>query len=332
MYYNPLTDVLSELPTEHALFIGEEERTGVNTSFVKNTEVQFAFDSVSLNSLKTCPRKYFYEIIQGYEMKIRPATLGFGIAFHTCMEQWHKLLAFNVPKEDAILRITRLAGLLGETVTGGDPVRTKETLMRTVCWYLFQFWDDPARTTTLTTGKPAVEFSFTFPLEIIDGVQTYLCGHIDRIVVFQGELFITDYKTTKAALDHRYFEQYKPNGQLKGYLLAAHVLASEGTAVPETPAGALIEAAQLGVNFSRYMRFPVMYSIADIEEYAGNTIEWIKLAHMFADKGNWPMNESSCDKYGGCTFREICRQSPAFRQRHLETAFRQRTWDPLRSR
>lgn len=332
MNYNPFTDQLLDEPVADSIPLTEESRTGPNSSFVEGSQAQFAWDSVSLNSFKTCPRKYLYEIINGYELKVRPATLSFGISFHTCLETWHKLLASGMSKDTALLRVTRLAGLLGESIPPGDTARTKETLMRTVVWYIFQFWDDQARTTQLTTGKPAVEFSFTFPLGQVNGVEIYLSGHIDRVVEYDSQVFISDYKTTKSALDHRYFDQYKPNGQLKQYMLAGVVLATDGTAIPEPPAGVLVEAAQLGVTFSRFQRFPVMYSAADLEEYAKNTLDWVTQAHYFASVSNWPMNESSCDKYGGCTFREICRQSPGYRDLYLNASFHRRTWDPLRAR
>lgn len=333
MYYLPSTDELTSFPLPDAIPIGDTPvASSENTSFVAGSHAQFAWDSVSLNSFKTCPRKYYYEIVLGYELKLRPATLGFGIAFHTCAETWHKLIASGMPRDIAITRIVRLAGLLGETITPGDPVRTKETLVRTVVWYLLQFWQDPAVTTHLTTGKPAVEFSFTFPLTFVNGTEIFLCGHIDRIVEFLGDILISDYKTTKSALDHRYFEQYKPNGQLKQYLLAATVLARTGTAIPTPPSGVLVEAAQVGVTFSRFMRFPVNYLPSDLEEYALDTADWIERAHACADSGRWPMNESSCDKYGGCTFREVCRQSPNYRRLYLEAKFQPRVWDPLKAR
>lgn len=332
MNYNPFTDQFSDKPTADSISLTEESRTGPNSSFIENTQAQFAWDSVSLNSFKTCPRKYLYEIVNGYELKLRPATLSFGIFFHTCLENWHKLLASGMSKDTALLRVTRLAGLLGESISPGDTARTKETLMRTVVWYIFQFWDDQARTTQLTTGKPAVEFSFTFPLSQINGVEVYLSGHIDRVVKYDSQVFISDYKTTKSALDHRYFDQYKPNGQLKQYMLAGVVLATDGTAIPEPPAGVLVEAAQLGVTFSRFQRFPVMYSAAELEEYAKDTCSWIARAHQCAADNNWPMNETACSHYNGCVFREICRQNPGYRDLYLNSNFHKRTWDPLRAR
>lgn len=339
MFYSPLTDEILSSPREDTVPLREQGSNEPNTS-INSDGFQFAWDTVSLNCIKKCPRYYQYTILEGWQLRLHPPALAFGIAFHTCLEQWDKLLALGLEKPIARLRITRLAGLLGETIPPGDNVRSKETLIRSVLWYTDQFDTDPAVTTTLSNGTPAVEYSFTLPFEEINSTQTYLCGHIDRIVLFEDQLWVTDRKTTKSQLDHRFLDQFKPNGQLKQYILAGHVLANEGTAIPEPPVGALIDGVQLGVTFTRFQRFPVIYSAAEIDEYINDTRTWIEFAYMLAERryarpitsGDYPMNETACTMYGGCVFQEICRQSPLHRQRYLEAHFRKKTWDPLQAR
>jgi hypothetical protein len=335
MFYSPLTNSFYDTPAaipadELAIALAETSNTSPSTAVIDG--FQIAYDTVSLNSLKKCPRYYQYTILEGWELRLRPPALAFGIAFHTCMETWHKLLALGMSPDLAQLRLTRLAGLLGETTPPGDSVRSKETLVRSVIWYTDQFREDPAQTTYLSTGKPAVEYSFTFPFEIIGGHQTYLCGHIDRIVEYEEQVWVTDYKTSKHPLDYKFLDQFKPNGQIKHYTLAAHVLAQDSTAIPTPPVGALIDGVQLGVTFTRFQRFPILYSSAEIDEYIADTKVWLNLALTLRDQEHYPMNETACDQYGGCVFREICRQSPLHRQRYLETNFRRRTWDPLVAR
>ena len=320
-------------PVSYAVPIQDHRSTEPATCYTPGTQFQFAWDSTSLGELKTCPRKYNYAVRLGYTHKIMPPPLSFGIHYHTCMEVWHKLIiTHKLPPEIAILRITRLAGLLGETISTGDTARTKETLVRSVLWYIDTFAKDPARTITLRNGTPAVEYSFTVPFVEVNGIQTYLCGHIDRVVQFQDGVYPTDYKTTKRQLDSRFFLQFKPNTQMLHYVLGCFILATEDTALPEPPDGIIIDALQLGVNYTRFQRQIVPYSPEEIEDYIVDTTQWLKLAAIFAEANHWPANEKSCDNYGGCMFREICRQKPQYREMALKANFVQRTWDPLKPR
>ena len=60
--------------------------------------------------------------------------------------------------------MARLAALLGERLQSLDTSRTKETLVRSVVWYLDEYKDDPLKTAMLPDGKPAVELSFMLPV------------------------------------------------------------------------------------------------------------------------------------------------------------------------
>jgi hypothetical protein len=302
----------------------------MNQSFVG--QHQIAWDSTSLGEFKTCPRKYYFSIIQGWSHKILPPPLAFGLHFHKVMETYYKLLAEGQDQHSALLSCVRLAGELGETISLGDNTRTKETLIRSIVWYIDQFQNDPAKTVLLANGRPAVEYSFAFPFTEISDNQIYLCGHIDRLVKFQNEVYATDYKTTKQQLDSRFFSKFKPDNQMLLYMLATHVITTEGTALPEPTSGIIVDGIQLGVNFTRFQRQVVPYSPEEVEEFAQQTIFWVEQAYRCADAGIWPANEKSCDMYYGCQFREVCKQKPAHRELALKSNFAQRPWNPLETR
>ena len=56
----------------------------------------------------------------------------------------------------------------------------------------------------------------------------------------------------------------------------------------------------------------------------------------YAEAGYWPMNDTACDKFGGCRFREVCSKSPDVREMFLKTDFikleEAGRWNPLKSR
>lgn len=299
----------------------------VNTAIVPGTSFQFAWDSVSINLFKTCPRKYQLELLQGWVPKDTAPALLFGIFFHLCMESWHKLRAYGVEPEEALKSVTFLALALGDQLSSSnDTARTRQTLTRSVVWYLEQFKDDRTATVRLPSGAAAVELSFRMPLFVINGTEIDLCGHIDRLVSFMEDVFVTDYKTTKYALDSRFFDGFSPSTQMANYTIASQV------AFEQPAAGLIIDGIQLGVNFARFQRHVLKFSPEQLDEYIKGLHEWISLAAHYADTGFYPMNEESCGKYSGCQFRPVCSQPPSIRIHYLKSKFIQRTWDPLKPR
>jgi hypothetical protein len=333
-WYDPLADTVLDEPgtAEWLIPLFEHREVRENTSLVAGTQLQFAWDSTSLAAFKKCPRYYRWTVLDGHQLSPMAPALHYGIAQHTVFETWHRLLALGIEREVALARCVRLAGLLGEYIVPTDNIRTKETLVRTTVWYIDQFWDDPAQTIILNNGKPATEYSFTIPLLEIDGIEFFLSGHMDRVARFLDDLYITDYKTTKRQLDSYFASQFKPNIQTAVYTLAGHVLAGTTSALPEAPVGMLIDGIALGVNFSRFQRFPVTYTQMELDSFLADLELALREAMLYADAGRWPARETSCDNYGGCVFREVCRHSPAQHERMLESNFKRSTWDPLRSR
>jgi hypothetical protein len=332
-YYLPLVDKIVDEETaknySFAVPIGIPKLTGPNTSIVNG--IQQAWDNTSISLFKTCPRKYYYTIHLGYVAKVTPPPLAFGIYFHSLCQTWHHLLSAGVDKETSLLRIVRLAGLFGEALPAGDTSRTKETLVRTIVWYLEQFWDDAAKPVILSNGTPASEYSFTIPLMEYQNLEVYLCGHIDLMVKWQGKVYTMDYKTTKYGLDRRFFAKFKPSTQMPLYTAATHIIAGETQDLPSAN-GVIIDGIQLGVNFSRYARGVVEFSLEEVEEYLEGLKYWIKQAMDACAADYFPANEESCEKYGGCVFRDICSKPAARREAYLEGNFGKQTWDCLQSR
>lgn len=326
-YYHPLLNTISEdksdwsIPIEH-----KSTETIENTSF-KNG-IQFAYDSTSIGLWKSCPRKYYYSIVLGYEPRIMAPPLAFGIAFHTVMETWEKLLSCKIDKHTAFIRVIRLAGLLGDRLPSGDTSRSKETLVRSIVCYLDNFWEDKATTVILPNGKPAAEMHFKLPFMNYLGQEVFICGHIDRLAQWQDKVYVSDFKTSKYQLDNRFFSQFKPNTQLPLYLTACHIIAEDIQDFPSAH-GVIIDGIQLGVNFTRYARHIVEFSLEEINEYIIDLQYWVKQAMDACAQNYFPQNTESCQKYSGCHFLEICSKSPARRQAYLEGNFVKRTWNPL---
>jgi hypothetical protein len=326
--------------------------------FLPGTNIQFAFDSTSLGWLKTCPRLYQYSMIDGYRSKSGSVHLLFGGWYHSALEMYDRHRSSGTDHEDTLRAVVSWLLLetwiypeadtdveAGEEHGRGHPwnsghnLKTRETLVRSVIWYLEQFGPaDTCETVQLATGKPAVELSFRLEMDWGPeqssskddprGVsQPYvLSGHLDRVVTFQGAHYVMDRKTSSTTIGSYYFDQYDPDNQMSLYSMAARV-------IYQTPVrGVIIDAAQIAVGFSRFTRGFTFRTEAQIEEWLENTKHWLALAEGYATEGFWPMNDKACNHYGGCAFRKVCSKSPEVRQKFLETDFEVRKWNPLEAR
>ena len=73
-----------------------------------------------------------------------------------------------------------------------------------------------------------------------------------------------------------------------------------------------------------------------LDEWMNDLRIHLERAEDYATRGYWPMNDTACDKFGGCKFRGVCSKSPSVREIYLESDFeqlpREEIWSPLRSR
>ena len=297
-----------------------------------NPKLQLAWDSTSLGALKRCPRYYEYNIIEGYVSRLESIHLRFGTEYNNALATYHIALAQGKTYEDAVLLTVRYAmtqtwdETLGRPWTSDLPMKTRETLLRSIIWYLDKFEDDPCETVVLATGEAAVELPFRIHLDILSSLteEPYLlCGYLDSVVKFCGGEWITDKKTTRYALDEKYFAQYTPHNQVSQYSFAGDI------AFHSLIRGVIIDAVQLGVTYSRFQRQQISRTKPQLEEWLSDTVIVIRQNEVYVNENHWPMNDTACDMYGGCPYRTVCAASPEIRPKLLENLFQKRSWDPL---
>jgi PD-(D/E)XK nuclease superfamily len=322
--------------------------------FLPGTNIQFALDSTSLGYIKTCPRLYQYIMIDGWSPKDESVHLRFGSEYHQAIQEYDIERAEGRTHEEAIRGATR--DLLIRTAdwevdegTKAGNYKNRRTLLQLVVDYFDYYKDDPAQTFILENGKPAVELSFKFELDwgpktyfnakhVIDGddegpiTQPYLlCGHLDRVVSFNDHLFVLDHKTTTTTPSDYFFNQFEPNNQMTLYTLAGKVI------IDSPIKGVIVEAAQILIDKpNRFVRGFTYRTQDQLDEWVSDLHYTLQLAEHYAEINYWPMNDTACDKYGGCKFREICSKSPQVRETFLKADFvkleKEERWNPLKPR
>lgn len=345
--------------------ISEAHQTqGATSPFLPGTKVQYAWDSTSLGLLKTCPRLYQYVMLEGWTNKDESIHLRFGGEFHSALEHFEKLKAEGSLTYEKMLRkvihevLTRTwdqeasRPWTPDEDTKAGRYKSRNALIRSIIYYLDDHRDDPAKTHILANGQPAVELSFRFELEwgpqvaesmdyveniptgIVSYTQPYLlCGHLDKVVEFSGALFVMDHKTTTSTPGDYFFNQFDPSNQMTLYTLGAKVILASPVK------GVIINAVQLlvdGWGDTKFKRGLTYRTNDRLEEWLQDLHFWLAQAEAFAGANYWPQNDTSCDKFGGCKFREVCSASPQVRENYLRSNFLQlevtERWNPLKAR
>ena len=300
------------------------------SNFLEGTSFQFAWDSSTLGALKECARKYFYTYVLGYKPKGASIHLEFGGHYAKSMEYFYRWRATGADFTEALRETVRQVMIDSHGMADDHHLKNRQTLIRSIVWYFHTYKEDDESTTKvvhLANGKPAVELSFKMETGVtVRGVPLLYCGHLDRLVEFNGDRFVIDQKTTGSTLGAYYFTQFNPDNQMSGYSLASRV-------VLNTPVqGVIIDAAQIAVGFTAFGRAITTRTEGQLEEWLTDFSDWTDLAARYAERGHWPMNDKSCHKYGGCPFRDVCSHDASTRQAFLETRFEIKHWNPLEER
>jgi len=311
-----------------------EKTTDAQSPFLPNTTIQYAWDSTSLGYLKRCPRLYYYTVLCGWTSVEDSVDLRFGIEYHRTLQEYDVLKSTGLKHDDAVRGALRSLLTRAHEWPFDHKFKTKEALIRTCLWYMEKFRDDPAKTYILENGKPAVELSFRFDLDWGPDAATdqpyMLCGHLDKVVVYNDELFDLDRKTTTKTLSDYYFAQFEPDNQMTLYSLAAKVI------LDAPIKGVIIDAAQVLTESSRFVRNFTYRTEGQLDEWIKDLEYWFSMAEYYAEQNYWPQNDTACDKYGGCRFRQICSKDPGVRQRYLEAKYvqlpKEERWNPLKPR
>lgn len=315
------------------------------SQFLPGTNIQYAWDSTSLGDFKKCPRYYYYTHIEGWAPKDDNIHLRFGIEYHQALHDYELAKAEGKDHNGALRStihnlLSRIHSWEPDVDTKAGKYKNKESLTRTVIWYLDLFKDDPAQTVILADGKPAMEVSFKWELEFgpraTEDILTepripyLLCGHLDRLVLYSGHQFVMDRKTTTSALTEYYFSGFEPNNQMMLYAISSQIV------IHSPVKGVIIDAAQVLINESRFQRHVTYRTAAQFEEWLEGLKDVLEEAERCAVSGRWWQNDTACTMYGGCRFRKVCSRSPQVRERFLEADFvklpKESRWNPLKPR
>lgn len=151
-------------------------------------------------------------------------------------------------------------------------------------------------------------------------------GILDTLISFSGTIYVLDHKSTSVVAPVKggyFFDQFKPDNQMTGYIWAGSKLSGGKCA------GAMVNAIAMNKSEVAFNRGITTRTEGDIHEWL------ISLrAHatqIMADKsrGVFPLRTVNCvGKYGKCQFHSVHTLSdPTDRVRRLEQDYIREPWD-----
>lgn len=310
-------------------------------------------DNTILATHASCDHKVFRAHFQGLTPNAISPDLHAGGAFAKGMEVARKSLWIEKkPLKPALADATRaFLKYWGDYDPPDDwkgyahPKSCGNTLL--ALWDYFREYapgQDPIEPYMVGGNRPAVEFSFAIPMEVMhpdDGEPLLYCGRFDMLGKYGNFLCVIDEKTTKG-IGVKWADQWNMRGQFIGYCYAAQLYGIKvntalvrGIAIQKTQfthAQAIIsyeqwqierwwrdannKAQQMVDNWNQYQGYITATPVPVTVEEQELCLD-LCFRHDYAD---------ACSAYGGCQFHKLCmsKTPSAWYGEYYE-----RHWDPL---
>ena len=289
-------------------------------------------DSTAIQTEKTCPRKYFYQLVLGRVAKEDAPYFAWGSAYHTFRQVLEVAYGFG-HEAPARYDETKAADAFAEAAKQGlaywkkhgrdQPVGSKyefmtvERLLKSFI-HAFKHWAREKMQGRIVVI--AVEQAFI--VQLADG--SYTGGRADQIVRWNGKVWGRDFKTS--SVDSTFYSRrLEPNDQFTRYTLA------EGKLVGEQVQGLFIELLYNAKPSKKDPHGPSIIELTtsrtrwQLDQFERDMSMVNKRLAMYREEDNYPMSESNCPF---CPFHSVCtKPTEGAMMAQLETHFTVRPWD-----
>jgi len=274
-------------------------------------------DNFALSTHQTCPRKYQHRIIEGWSSRGDSSALVAGAALHAGLAAWNRgeglVAAFAAINEEWNKRPPL-------NVTDW---RTLPKVLATMRQYADHWGQESFRVVGLGTDQALVERAYTLDtgLTLPDGEPIEYGGILDTVVEFNDAYYILEHKTT-SVMGAGFWQQFKPNNQITGYIWAAMQLSDKPIK------GAIVNAiGWFKAGATRLERQITTRTPEEIEEWKQNLVQVCAEIRGHTVGGYYPQRTAACTIYGRCTYHGVCEQSPSIREALFSQDFVADKWD-----
>ena len=259
------------------------------------------FSLTSLEDYMSCSRLYWYKKPIGLTPIIKPLSLVFGGCVHAGVGEWYLNAEddFDTRKEKVFRAFCKEWEEFGDPE--GDGVRSLEIGLDILDNYCKTYKDDK--------DVYLNEFIET-PASIVMPNGTELFFRIDRLRSLGNDYTVVDTKTSKAYLTDWFWVKFKNSFQLIGYAYAVNkLLDGDWDSVQVDAIKVPRPAKKDTLALDRREFYITDIQFAEFENtYCKVTDQIMKGLELPEDEQALYFHQvmTSCDKYGGCSFIELC--------------------------
>lgn len=258
--------------------------------FLKTPEqkkIEIALDATMLDTFVSCPAKFNYRFNLNKQSPEKAAPLDRGSLLHKGLEPYFKALQQKKSFEEALS-----CGIQGFdlTATESDLEPEKIRFYRATLIENINYW----RHKDAYFEILAVESPFAYELYSDTYMRITMIGVID--------LLVNEGRYERLPYDHKSYERdYPVRRKTNQFCNYVNALKSNYLIVN-----------RIGLQTSyppekKHKRVPLSYDELFLEQWVNNTIKWIKSYVECAVENDWPLNDTSCDKYNRlCEYYDIC--------------------------
>ena len=282
-----------------------------------------SLDATTMNTYQSCALKYKYQFIDNLRPNLKASALEEGDLMHKMLEVFYSL-KFGLSKFDSgiwpeilesgltlgeildtetIIEFCQKVGLFLATKMNAEPKDLEEVIYQFKAYMDF-YKHDPWRALAVEEVGSKVLFE-NENHKIIWNCKTDLVAEKGSIIA------PWDHKTGK--------RRSTPSSLSNQFIGTCFVLGMNNILINKIGFQKTLKESE------RFQRFLLTISNARIEEWRTNTIAW---ALRFAKEQHFPPNLTSCDKYSGCLFEEVCTADPNNRDYVIDKDFSTgKVWD-----
>ena len=254
-------------------------------------------DSQVLNGIQNCMYKYNLSFIRNLSTAEKSEPIESGDLLHTIFKLYY-LLKINRPDLHHD-KIVDLSITFGNSYSGTltQATDSSDAVLKHAADY-FSFYEGDALI------PKYVEQSFS--------VVLYENKEEDFRIVYQGVVdliaeYIQNGKSYEIGIDHKSTRRNSDpsflalSNQFRGYYKSLNLdeflvnkVGFQKTLKPK----------------DRFLRHWLSFNPGVLDEWVSNTVWWAQHLAFCIDNNTYPQNYTSCDKFGGCHFRETCSSCP----------------------
>lgn len=289
-------------------------------------------DSTAVRSFKTCPRKYFFEMVLGRTPKEEAPYFSWGTSYHKFREALERAYGFGHNKPPRFdeghaseaFAIASEAGLKYWKKHGRDQepdskyaYMTTERLLKSFI-HAYKHWSREK----MQGRIEVIAVEFPFNVQLADG--SFTSGRGDQLVRWNGKVWGRDFKTSSQNMSF-YQRSLEPNDQFTRYTLA------EGKLTGELIQGQFIEVLYNGKPTQKDPKGPEIHEFttsrtsSQLAQFEHEQTVINKMLTVCRENDTYPAFEPACPF---CPFHSVCTKSTeGAMMAQLEAHFMVRPWD-----